>query len=530
MTANFGRYARFIARRERVISSIWLAVIVGFAAALTAAYPSLFPSKEALVNMSFALNTPSMVAMMGPVYGTEVISPAIAMAQECLMWFAIAMIVMNIYFINRHTRIDEELGRHEMLASLPMGRMTGSVAAITSVFALDIAVSLLCAFAIIAINIEGTTVGGAFCFAFSAGMQGFLFGALALLAAQLFSTALGVTGVSFGLMGLFYVLRAFGDISGNALSYISPMGLGLKVEAFYTDAPWPVIILFAEAVAVMLIALAVNARRDVGAGVIPARRGRSRASMLLRSPFGLAWRLTSKQFIVWAFASLLLGAAYGSVIGEVENYIGGNDTVLRMLKAQGGAGARQFAEAFIPYLSSIMAMLICVPVLNTVNRLRAEERRGRLEQIYAKSVSRGSLYFSFVVIAVAEAVVFSLLSAVGLYGASASTELFTADVFFKAAAVQIPAILVIAAADAALVGAAPALAPLIWVLFGYCFLMLYFANLFSLPQVAIKISPFGNIPNLSVEEFKAAPAAILSAIAVLFGVVGLLRYRERDIG
>jgi len=33
---------------------------------------------------------------------------------------------MNIFFINRYTRQDEELGRQELLIALPIGRLTDS--------------------------------------------------------------------------------------------------------------------------------------------------------------------------------------------------------------------------------------------------------------------------------------------------------------------------------------------------------------------------------------------------------------------
>jgi len=528
MFANFMKYNRFILRRERIISPIWIISLIVAAAGLAAMYPSLFPTEESMLTMAESLKAPPMVAMMGPVYGTETLTQAITMAQECLIWLAIAAIVMNIFFINRHTHVDEELGRHEMPCSLPVGRLTGSMVTIVYAFALNLIISFITAVFVIAINIGGTTVAGAFCYGFSIGMQGFVFAAITLLAAQLFSTAGGSMAFSFGVMGLSYILRAWGDMTGNAASYISPMGLGLKVKAFYTDAFYPIIILAVEAVALAAIALAVNAKRDVGAGIIPARKGRSNASLFLRGQFGLAWKLSCKAFCIWAGTLFILGACYGSVVGEMDKFVGSNDTIRQMLEASGGSNGN-YVTAFIPMMCSIMALLSSIPVINTINRLRAEEKRGRLEQVYSKSASRASMYASYAVIAIVEAAVFTFLGMYGLYAAADKSLLPDFGTIMGAAFVQLPAILVTGGTAALLVGVLPKFAAFVWALYGYSFLMFYFGRLFTIPEFVKRIAPFGNVPQYPIEEFSLSSVIILSAVAVGLFAAGLIFYRKRDI-
>jgi len=528
MAGNFIRYKLFIIRRERVMSLIWFASLVFSVGLLAAVYPGLFPTQEALQSMQLGLDTPAMVAMMGPVYGTESLTVAIAMAQECLIWFAITSIVMNIFFINRHTRVDEELGRHEMFISLPVGRLTGASAAIVCAFGLNLLIALFSALAVLLINVEGTTAAGAFSYALSVGAQGFLFAAVALLAAQLFSTASGSMGFSFALMGIFYLMRASGDMSGNALSYISPLGLGLKVEAFYTNAFWPVAIIFAEAVIIIIIALAIAAKRDLGQGVVPARKGNAGAGRFLQSPFGLAWRLTNKAFFIWAVSMLALGASYGSVVGELDTFIGGNDTIRALLESIGGNNAT-YVESYIPMLCSIMGMVSCIPVIGAMNRLRAEEKRGRLEQIYSKAVSRGQMFVCFATIATFEAAVLTFLSAVGLYAAAANTGLLKFGNVIGAFFVYLPAVLVMAGLAALLTGVIPRLSAVVWALLSYSFLMIYFGNLFDVPKLVKRVSPFGNVPLWPVEELNAAPVIILCAVAALFFIAGFVSYKRRDI-
>jgi len=528
MFANFIKYNRFILRRERIISPIWIISLVFSAASLAGMYPGFFPTEESMFTMAESLKAPPMVAMMGPVYGFEKLTTASLMAQECLIWLAISAIVMNIFFVNRHTRVDEELGRNELLCSLPVGRLTGSASAIVYAFALNVIISLFTSVSIIALNIGGTTIAGAFCYGFSIGMQGFVFAAITLLAAQLFSTAGGSTAFSFGVMGLSYILRAWGDMSENVFSYISPMGLGLKVYAFYKDDFAPVIILFAEAVAVAVIALAVNAKRDVVAGIIPARKGRGNASLFLRNTFGLAWKLSYKAFFIWAGTLFVLSACYGSVVGEMDKFVGSNDTIRKMLEAAGGSSG-DYVTAFIPMMCSIMALLSSIPVINTINRLRAEEKRGRLEQVFSKSVSRVSMYASYAVIAIAEAVVFTFLGMYGLYVAADKSLLPDFGTIMGAAFVQLPAILVIGGTAALLIGVLPKFTAFIWALYGYSFLMFYFGRLFAIPEFVKRIAPFCNVPQYPIEEFSLSSVIILTVIAVVLFAAGLGFYKKRDI-
>ncbi len=529
MTANFLKYMSFIIRRERIMSLVWILAMAGGAAIFAVLYPGLFQTPESLQSMSETLNTPAMVAMMGPVYGLGKVSTAIAMAQECLIWFAIAAIVMNIFFINRHTRVDEELGRYEMLVSLPMGRLAGGTAALFSAFVLNIIISLLSALAIITINIDGTTIAGAFCYAFSIGLQGFLFAGITLLSAQLFSTARGSSAFSFGLMGLFYIMRASGDMLGNVFSYISPMGIGLKIEAFYTDAFWPCAVLFAEALAAAAAALYLNTRRDLGAGLFPAKKGRSYASRFLRTPLGLPWRLSKNTFIIWGISFFILGLCYGSVIGELGSFIESNSMIKQMLLAAGGSPA-SYVDAFLPMLCGIMAMLVSIPAVGTINRLQHEEKRGRMEQLFARQVSRTSMFFSSAAIAVFEIIVFLFLSMAGLYAASANTGLLSVNKILSACSVQIPAILFMAALAALFVGLLPKLTALIWIVFGYSFLILYFGRLFDLPGWAEHLSPFGNTAQIPIEEFTVTPVILLCLLSAVLFTAGCMRYRSRDIG
>jgi ABC-2 type transport system permease protein len=524
MFANFMKYFAFICRREKLSSPIWLLGIVCLAVLCASAYPGLVPDEASLAATMTMMDTPAMIAMMGNVYGLDAPTQAIAMAQECLVWFLLAIAIMNIFLVNRHTRVDEELGRQEMLIALPVGRMTGSISALAFAFALNVLIAVLIAVGVIAYSIDGTTVAGAFTYGGVIGATGFLFAALTLLAAQILSTSRGAAGIGMAALGLSYILRASGDVSDNALSLISPIGLGLKVEAFYTDDFLPIATLLAEGVVLAVGALALNAVRDHGTGIIAARKGKSHASRFLRSPFGLAWRLTRNSVIWWAVALFVVGCMYGSVASDIEDFAADNEMVSQFLEAAGGG---TMTEQYIAMLFSVIGILCAVPCASSVLRLRSEESRGRLEQIFARPVKRSSMFCGFVIISFAESAVMLFAAAVGMV--SVSGGLIEWGMTLQSAFAYLPALWAMTGCAALLVGVLPKLTALVWAVIGYSFVAIYLGLLLNFPEWTIQITPFGHIPQLPVDEFALAPLAVIAAIAVALTGVGAWRYADRDI-
>lgn len=532
--AGFAKYFRFICRRERIKSLIWLAALVGSAIVFAAMFPNTMPDEASIQEMSNLLSGPAMSAIMGPAYGAASPTVAIIMATECLSWLSIAIVVMNIFFVNRHTRVDEELGRHELFRSLPVGRLTGAASTLANAALLNILIGFLVSLGLVVLNIPGTTTAGAFAYGFSLCAQGMLFASLILCAAQLFSTARSVTGGMFGLFGLFYILRALGDMqysmgdAAKALSYISPLGLGLRTFPFYENNFAPIWILLSETVVFSLVALALCKGRDLGEGLIPARKGRAEAPRSLLSPFGLSWRLSKASILAWSIAAFAIGATYGSVFGQLSNMIEGSVALRQFFQALGGVG--KTSDTYVFLLALIIAQVAVIPAVTTLMRIRSEEKRGRLEQIYSRSVSRSAMLFPYIAISFLQSAGFMLLSVLGFWLSSQSSGLVTFGGLCGAMFVHIPAIWVMTGAATLLIGFLPKGIGLIWVYYAYTFIVLDFGTLLNMPEWARRITPFGNVPKMPLQEFQLAPMLILALAAVVLCVGGLMTYRRRDIG
>jgi ABC-2 type transport system permease protein len=90
--------------------------------------------------------------------------------------------------------------------------------------------------------------------------------------------------------------------------------------------------------------------------------------------------------------------------------------------------------------------------------------------------------------------------------------------------------LVFGAFTAFLVGLFPKFISLIWIPFGYSFVIFYFGRLTKMPDWAIQISAFGATPQLPIESFTPLPLIILTTIAVALTFIGFnFGYKRRDL-
>ncbi|MCL2095321.1 MAG: hypothetical protein FWH10_00280 [Oscillospiraceae bacterium] len=534
--------------------------IILFNTVVAAAFMQLFPDDVSMRQMVETLSMPAMQAIVGPIYGPSVnmlyASEHVAMvfAQEMLVFMMLASVIMNIFLINRHTRADEELGRIEMIRSLPAGRLTVSVSALVFAFGLNIFISVLTALAMLLINIAGTTVAGAFIYSFAIGAVGFLFACITLLTAQVFQNARSASAWAFALLGIFYGVRAYADMSGEIIfNYISPLGLGLHVHAFHANRIMPLIILFIQGLILAFISLVICAKRDLGEGVIPAKKGRRNASVFLKSPLGLAWRLSKGSVIAWVITMLALGATYGAVIGDIGGFVetnemfnqlivGGDEELAALLEylAENPEAAEAFAEEankkmadnFIAFIYLITALLATVPVITISGKINAEEKRGRLEGIFARSVSRPAMFCSYLLIAIVGGALFMICGALGIYAGTASSGLAEAGDLISASLTYIPSLLVMTGINVLLIGLAPKIKALIWAVFAYSFITVYFGKLLDLPEILPKMTPYGVIPqytDIVSRNIDIKSIIILTAISAVLTVSGVLAFMRRDI-
>jgi len=164
-------------------------------------------------------------------------------------------------------------------------------------------------------------------------------------------------------------------------------------------------------------------------------------------------------------------------------------------------------------------------------KLWSEEKKNLTEHLMARAVSRRSMMGSFLLISLMASLVMQLLAVTGMWSAGAAVmeNPVPFDTIFNAAMVYLPALWVMTALAALLIGFLPGGAGLTWLYLGYSFFVVYLGELMQLPAWMARLSPFGNVPRLPVEDMDFTKLAILTIIALILISVGFIGYQKRDM-
>ncbi|WP_163971447.1 ABC transporter permease [Oceanobacillus halotolerans] len=522
-----GRLAQFVLRRDRIRIPIWLFGFLFFTLIVPIAFLGLYGSQEDRDIMANTMENPAMVAMVGPADLTNY-TIGVMTGHQMLLLTAVVVGLMNILLVTRHTRGDEESGRIELIRSLPAGRLANLTATVSVYSGINLVLALLIGVGLYLLNIESMDLEGSLLYGAALGGTGIFFTGVTALFAQLSESSRGTIGFSIGVLLIAYLVRGVTDVSIEALSWISPLGWVTKTEVYGANNWIPIVLLLIGSIILFAIANYLNAIRDLEAGFFSAKSGKRYASRFLQTPLGLALRLQRTGIIAWAIGLFVIGVSYGSVLGDLDSFFEGNEMMMQMLDASGG---HSFTEQFIPMLMVVMAILATIPPVMAMNKLYGEEKKGRIEHFLARSVSRTKLMASFLIIAVINGFVMVSLAGIGLWVASAAVmeDPFTFGTLFVAAIVYYPAILIMISVSLVLIGLKPNFSSIVWFYLFYSFMVLYFGGLFDMPTWLEKISPFGYIPGLPIDNMEITPIIILTGLAFIMMLIGFIGYRKRDI-
>jgi len=521
---NTNKLIRFIQWRERVTIGLWLIVLllVACISAVLEAQP-----QEEIIQGLVARQNPIRVAIQGPVYGLEHSQAGNLFVSQMLLFKIVAVAIMNIFMIIRHTRGDEEKGRYEVMLSLPVGRLAMLHATMITAICVNAVLAVTQGLILWALGISGVDFAGAFTYGAVLGVSGLLFAALTAVFAQLTHSARDATNYVFIFLLMAYLVRAIGDPVSELLARTSPIGLVMRAEVFAQNYLWPVLTVLVQAFVVGVLAYLLNARRDIEQGLLPQRQGRAQASIFLRSSVGLTWRLNRSTFVSWVVGMFAFGAALSGLLGEAEIF--GESEAFRTMMPH----AHNFSatELFTMLINTILALVCIAPVLILVFKLRGEETEQRTEQVLSGAVSRAMHLAGYVVIAFIASVLIPFLTTFGLWivGFFMMDDPISFGTMLMAIMVYVPALWVVLGLAVFIVGLFPKATMLCWAYYAYIFIVGFFGDLLGLPRWAMRLSPVYFIPRLPLEEVNNITLLVLILVAGSLTLLGFVFYRRRDI-
>ncbi|MGC4942252.1 ABC transporter permease [Kribbella sp. DT2] len=533
MTSRFesltatGDLVRFALRRDRVKLPIWIGAIgLGMLYAVSA-LPTVYSTPAERQVRADLMKSPAATMMSGPGYGLDDYTLGAMITNEMVLWLAIPAAMMSIFLVVRHTRAEEETGRAELIRSAVVGRHAAPVSALLVAVVANLGVAAL---TVPAMMSGGLGVTNSVAVGIGLGLTGLAFAGVATVTAQLTERARSAAGLAMVVLGAAFLVRAVGDAAqpgGSVVSWFSPLAWIQQTRPFVDLRWWPLLLPVGVLVATVAVARALAGRRDVGAGLIPARLGRPDAAASLSTPFGLAVRQQRASVIGWAAGLFVFAVATGSLSDSVTDAAAENPTMAEVFARNG----LDPTDGFYSTMALFFALMIAAFAVTSVLRLRSEERTGHTEAVLATAVSRRrwiSAWTGFTVLASIFLLLVSGLG-VGLGAVSGAAGPGVVGEVLLATLAFLPPVLVVIGLAAALFGLRPGLAVWAWLLVGYAFFFGMFGALLDLPSLVANLSPFNHLTVMPLAGLEAAPLVIITAIALALGLLGRTLFQRRDL-
>ncbi|MFG2843943.1 ABC transporter permease [Kitasatospora sp. NPDC048296] len=518
----------FALRRDRARLPGWVLGLGLLAIASANSVHTVYPTAADRASIAHSSDNPAVLAMSGPAHYLADYTWGAMLSHRLLGLLAVLAGLMSVLIVTRHTRAEEAIGRAELVRSAAVGRHAQLAAALATAAVADLALGLLLAVGLPGLGIPGLTTGGALLYGAATAVGGLLFAAVAAVTVQVTAHTRTASGLALAVLGAAYALRAAGDAAENGLSWASPIGWLQRTYPFVDDRWWPLLPALALTVATAAAGFLLSTRRDLGAGLRATRPGPATGSPLLGTSLGLALRLHRGLIGGFAVALLLLGAMYGSLLGNADSMLKDVDQIREALARLGG---HTLADSYAALTMLVVAVVGGVYAVLATLRPRAEESAGRAVPVLATGVSRSGWLGGHLAAALLGSTAVMLAAGVG-FGLAGALSTGDAGVFLRltgAALAFTPALWVTVGFAAAVYGWLPRATPLAWIVPAYAFVIGYLGPLLKLPSGLDGFSPFGRVPRLPAAAMDWTPLAALTLVAAALIALALAGFRRRDV-
>ena len=531
---NTGVLFKTLIKRDWFKLVFWILGMLAFAASGAGKMEVASNPATASTLYTMFVKNPAMVGLFGP---TPINNPTNyslgpIFGQTMTLITGLTFAIISIIYVVNRSRKEEDDGITELFRSYSIGKLANTTALVMELLLLNLIMAVLLALSIEVQNVAGLNhLESNFLFAFTTSAQGFLWGMFALLFGQIFSEASTTKGMTFGLLGLLYIVRMLTDVTNLSIGWFNPLSWSYLAFPYVKGHEnWLAVFLtFLLAFLLLGISYILELKRDVGVGYFPERKARLHGKKGHFGFPGLVLNLEKKMIIGWLLASFVLGLVYGSMFGQMDQFISSNKTVKELFVGNETA-ASAIRGNFMVTLFSILSILIAAFGVILLTKMVSEERKNRLEALYALPLSRLKVYSTYLLIAILSVILAQFLALFGIFieqlgnkNALSFLEIMKSGMIWLVAVIFVLAILSL------LLGFVPRLAELIWVYLAFLLFMTYLGKLLSLPKWLENLSIYNYIPKLPVEKMNLPTVLFILILSVFLVLLGFGAYRRRDL-
>ncbi len=524
--AGTGALVRFALRRERVRLPVWLLGMTVLLVNLVAVVSEITETEEGLQDLGRFMEG-AVGAVFGPGYGREAITAERYVVGVYGLFFFVLAALMTLLLVGRHTRVDEQSGRAELIRANVVGRHAPLTAALALAAGANVVLALLLGGVM---TTNGFGVADGLLFGAGVAAVGLVFAGITAVTVQVTEYPRAATGLAGAVLGAAWAVRVAGDMTGDhgsALSWFSPLAWSNQTRPYVDGRGWPLLISIGLASAAAAVGYLLAGRRDVGAGLVAARPGAAVAARWLRSALAVTFRLQRSTLAWWTVALAVFGFIFGGLADQIADPESMSDDRVEMF----GGSLDTLVDGYLSVITVLMAVLAGIVMVLAVQAMRSEETKGRAEPLLATAVSRWAWFGSYLTVAATGLVV--LLLVVGLaVGTGAAISVGDGAYIWDLVLAHLtyaPAVLVSLGIAALLFGVYPRAIPATWALLGFSLFAGLFGPIMDLPQWALRLVPMEHVGQPPLDTGPWLALLLLLLVAACMAAAGLVAFRRRDL-
>jgi ABC-2 type transport system permease protein len=401
------------ALRQVAVGSVVWAVVFGATAASSAlAYVSTFPDEASRQQIAATTSADAgLHILLGPVSAIDTVGGYTV--YKCFVFLTTIGALWGLLAATRLLRGEEDAGRWTVVLA-GATRAPRATAATMAALAVAVAVIVALSTAIVALaGLDpdvGFPIGESVVYGLSLAIGPAVFAALGAVTSQLARTRRLATGLGMAAFGLAFVVRMVADSGPSTrwLLWTTPFGWTERMRPFTGHDLRPLGLAATAVIVLTSAALALAARRDVGAGMLASRDVAPPRALGLGSAAGLAARLEAGVLVAWALGAAASAFVFGMIskiaVGPLPPSFG--DT----LEGFGVRGA--FLDQYFSVAFLLAATVVALLPASQIGAAAEEETSGRLVHVLVQPTRRAALLGGRLA-----------LTAVGTIGAGASVGL-----------------------------------------------------------------------------------------------------------
>jgi ABC-2 type transport system permease protein len=389
-----GRAARAVAvttaKRAAGPGVLWGLVFGAIVAATMSQYRSLFPTASSRAGLVAAVEgNAAFEALFGTIHRMDTVAGYTA--YKTMYTLIIVGAIWGLLIATRVLRGEEDAGRWELFLS---GQTTRGGAALQAAIGLAAGLGALWLPTAVLAAATGAGsevdigVGAALFFATAAVSGAAMFMAIGMVVSQLAATRRDANLIGAGVLAASYLVRMAADSDPGLawLRWASPLGWIEELRPLTGSRPLAFVPIACLVVMLVIAAVLVAARRDIGSSALASRDTPAPRTLLLGGQAGLTLRLTRPAIVAWLAALAATGLVFGLVTQAAGRSLRGNPTMERVIGRLGATSAG--AVVYLGFVFLIAAGLVAVAVAGQIAAIRNEEAAGHLDNLLVRPVAR----------------------------------------------------------------------------------------------------------------------------------------------